>query len=429
MLIQTASWAIVNAKTYGAKGDGIQDDSPYINAAIAKAISLGQDLFIPTGNYKCIQFSTGSKILRLDQSGIKKILIYGEAGTKITTPQSSGSILYIAYASTNIVIANIFFENTHAPTMNQTNAIQLCGTGLNSIQNLTIQNCRFEGFSTAIGAQGVKGLTIQNCTFGSPNGHDNAQINTQPAVFIWLNDNVNGQCYNVKILNNVANGFTGSDITKLLTKRPMDGFVFGIAYGILIKGNITNYLSEEHIGLQTHVTYPESKDSVLITGNQFYQSLPSGSMKNSALLTSNYGIRTDCNNVTITNNDFRDYTSGILVFPFQFTAISLHSFNISGNRFYSPNDKIYYVKEAIKFQADPEFPVSDIVISSNNFTIGNIQLKSDRSVISVYDCINVTIEKNNILGQVIDPNGYSLAGILTQNSESVLNINNQINFK
>ena len=86
----------LNVKTCGAKGDGIQDDSKYLNAAIEKALLLGEDLFVPSGTYKCEQFSSGyTKILRMDQPRVKKIRIYGEAGTKITTSQALGCILYI----------------------------------------------------------------------------------------------------------------------------------------------------------------------------------------------------------------------------------------------------------------------------------------------------------------------------------------------
>ncbi len=416
----------LDAKSCGAKGDGIQDDAPYLNAAIAKALLLGEDLFIPSGTYKCIQFSYNSKILKMDQSGIKKIKIYGEAGTKITTTQPSGCILFICYQSKDVVIENIFFENTHGITMNQTGAIQLLGTNKNAIQNFSIQNCRFEGFSTAITAQGVRGLVIQNNIFESPKGHDNAQNNSEPAVFIWLADNSNGQCFDVKIVNNQVNGYTGKDILTTTTKRPMDGFVYGTAYGIQIKGNIIRNLSEEYIALQAHHTFINSEDSVLITANKLYQSIPIGSVKEASPLISNYGIRIECNNVSIVDNDFYDYTVGILIYPFQYTALELHNQKIYKNRFYAPKNKSYHVKEAIKIQASPTSPAHDIAIQNNVISIDGIQLKSNRSILSIYDCKNVTIVNNTISEQNIELNGYLLNGILTERCFNVVNKNNSI---
>jgi len=420
----------LNVKTCGAKGDGIQDDSKYLNAAIEKALLLGEDLFIPSGTYKCEQFSSGyTKILRMDQPGVKKIRIYGEAGTKITTSQALGCILYIYDKNENVTIEHIFFENTHGITMTQTNAIQLLGTNQNAIHNFTIQHCRFEGFSTAISGQGVKGLIIQNNIFASPRGHDNAQDNSQPAAYIWLADNFNGQCFDVKILNNEVSGFTGADITKTKTLRPMDGFVIAIAYGILIKGNIMRNFSEEHIVLQPKITFVHSTDSAWITGNHFYQAIPSGSMKNGSLLDANYGIRAECNNLMITDNSFHDYSLGILMRPFEFPKLTDHTITITGNKFSSAGNKVYHVREAIKIQGCVAYPATDILISNNIITIGGIQVKSNRSVIALYDCKNVNIQNNTITGQNIDLNGYTFSGLLTERCINLVSEKNNIRLK
>ncbi|MBC7451262.1 MAG: hypothetical protein H7259_07210 [Cytophagales bacterium] len=420
----------VDAKSFGAKGDGIQDDTPYLNNAIAGALAAGEDLFIPSGTYMCNIFTSESNILMMDQIGVKKIRIYGEDGTKITTSKPIGSIFYVYYAALDVVIENIFFENTHGITMTQTNAIVLAGTNDNAIKNFTIKNCRFEGFSTAISPQGVKGLTISNNIFESPKGHDNAQDNSQPAVYVWLADNQNGQCYDVQILNNLVNGYTGSNIaTTTKTMRPMDGFVFGTGYNVRVEGNITRNLSEEHIAFQPSVSYPALNYPVVITGNKFYQSLPAGCMKDGAPLVSNYGVRTDCNNVTISNNDFYDYTVGVLIWPFQYPLLKQHGYVVSGNRFYSPNSKIYYFSEAVKVQATQANPASDIRITDNIITIDGIQLKSNKSVIALYDCAKITIQNNNIKSKNVDLNKYILSGILVQRCTEVANTGNVVDIK
>ena len=418
----------VNVKDYGAKGDGIQDDAPYLNQAIENALSLGANLFIPSGTYKCNSFKSSKKMIRLDQYGVKKIKIYGEVGTKITTSADSGCILYVYNKCLDVVIDQIFFENTHGITLKQTNAIQLMGLSTNVIQNFIIQNCRFEGFSTAIVAQGVQGLTIKSNFFGSPKGHDNAQNSSAPAVHVWMFDNANGQCYDVKILNNSASGFTGNDILSTITKRPMDGFIYGTAYRIQIDNNSTWYFSEEHIALAPQTTYTTGVFPVTITRHKFHQSIPLGSMKNELPLISNYGVRTDCNDVTILNNDFYDYTSGVLVLTYDYPTLKQHNFTVSGNRFYSPTSVVYHVREAIKIQGSVTNSTSNCKISGNTVSIDGIQLKSMRSVITVFNCINVRIEQNKIHGKNMLLNGYSMSGILIKDCTGVVDKDNEIIF-
>ena len=431
ILFLTAHFAsmALNAKSCGAKGDGIQDDSPYLNIAIAKALMAGEDLFIPSGTYKCNQLNTDLRILTMDQQAVKTIRIYGESGTKLTTSQSSGCILYIYYKCVNTTIENIFFESTHGITLNQTNAVILAGTDENAIQNFTIKNCRFEGFSTALSMQGVKGLKILNNYFESPKGHDNAQNNSDPAVYVWLADNINGQCYDVEISSNNVNGFTGPDINKTITRRPMDGFIYGIAYGLKVEKNNTRNMSEEHVLLQPQITYPSLNTVSLINNNNFYQAIPLGSMKEGKPLISNYGIRADCNNVKITDNDFYDYTLGVLILPFQYPDLNQHNYEILMNRFYAPKNTVYDVKEAIKVQAPANHPASDIVITNNYVEITGILVKSNRAAISVYSCRRVHIENNNVTGKNILFNGFLYTGILTQGCIDLITISNRVVFQ
>lgn len=415
----------LNAKSVGAKGDGIQDDSPYLNAAIAKALLIGEDLFIPAGVYKCEQFgSPYNKILQMNQSGVKTIRIYGEEGTKLTTSQPIGCLFYIFDKNVDVVIEDIFFENTHGITMNQTNALQLLGTNDNSIHNFVIRRCRFEGFSTAISAQGVKGLKIYSNTFASPKGHDNAQNSSQPAVYIWLADNANGQCFDVEVADNDADGFTGTNISATTTKRPMDGFIIAIAYGLHIVNNRTKNLCEEHIVVQPKITFPNSTDSTLIEGNQLYQAIPLASMKNGAPLNANYGIRAECNNIKIDNNTFTDFSLGILMLPFELKGLKEHGITITSNKFFSARINFYHVREAIKIQGCSEFPATDILISGNAIQVSNILVKSSRSAIALYDCKNVVVQNNKITIQNISLNGFTYTPFLNLRCLNLVSKNN-----
>jgi len=416
----------INVKTLGAKGDGKQDDAPFINAAIERALLLGEDLFLPAGVYKCDAFTHYDKLIKMNQYGTKKIKIYGEAGTKITTSKSSGCIFYIYYKSADVVIDKIFFENTHGITDDQTNAIQLFGTAENAIENLTIQNCRFEGFSTAISAQGIQGLIIQNNIFESPKGHDNAQEGSAPAVYIWLADNLNGQCFDVIISNNTASGFSGTDITKTYTKRPMDGFVYGVGYRVTMDGNLTKHFGEEHMLFQPHNTLIKSDYPILITRNKFYLKVPVGSMKDGAPLISNCGVRADCNAVTIFDNDFFDYTNAVLILPYDYPSLSQHSYNVSVNRFFSHATSIYHIREAIKIQGSIINLTSNIKVSNNYILIKDLQLKSTRATIAIYNCESVSLDHNHIVGSNINEAGFTLSGITTTNCFKVQNLYNEV---
>jgi hypothetical protein len=152
-------------------------------------------------------------------------------------------------------------------------------------------------------------------------------------------------------------------------------------------------------------------------------------MKNGLPLISNYGVRIDCNDVTISNNDFYDYTLGVLVLTYDFPTLKQHNFTISGNRFKSPKSEEFHVREAIKIQGSSTNPTSNILISENNIDIDGIQLKSMRSIITVFDCDNVRIEKNKIRGKNISLNGYSMTGILIKDCTDVLDTDNEIIFE
>ncbi len=412
--------SFISVKDYGAIGNGIIDDTLAINTALVAAITLKKDLFFPTGDYLCntvtsyiYSFST-NKQLRLESNNKIKMKIFGEKNSKITTTLTQYTLFYFYNNICDLVIENLFFENTHIITTNQTTGLSFAGSSLNKIKNLTIRNCRFEGFSTAILMQGVTGATIENNVFEAPLGHDNAQNSSQPAVYIWFADNNNGQCYDIKVLNNVANGYTGTDITTTTTLRPMDGFVFGIVYGFKYIGNTTKNFSEEHILLHPASTITSTAYTSLITNNQFYCSIPANSMKSEAPLIVNYAVRADGNNVNIVNNDFIDYTIGVLIYPFVYPTLKQHGYNVTNNRFYSPRSAVYDIHEAIKIQGSPDSgnEAYNVIVKDNYIDIDTISMKRNSRCISLYDCENSVVTNNNIFCNNVTLNGFTLYGIL-----------------
>ena len=421
-------FATIDVKSFGAKGDGIQEDAPFINLAIANALSTGQDLFIPSGNYLCNSVAPSSKgSIVLNQYGVKKIKIYGESGTRLTTSLTSGCILQVYNKARDISIENIFFQSTHTITQSQTNAVYLQGLGSNGIENFTFRNCRFEGFSTALSLSGCKNVLIENNVFEAPMGHDNAQDNTAPAVFIWMADNANGQCYDIRIINNTANGFTGIDINNTVTKRPMDGFVYGSGYGILISGNVTRNLCEEHIAVSPNVMYPNLNYPVLITNNMFHQGLPVGCMRSpGVVIQSNYGIRTDISNVIISNNVFFDYTTGILILQSQYPTTKQFGYTIQNNTMFSPKGSNYNMTYAILIRGTTGNPVGNTVITGNQITVEGIQLKRQVTVISLNDLNKVIFTNNTIFTNNIDLNRFSFQPTAVLRCTNILSTGNSV---
>lgn len=434
ILVSIALNAQVNVKNYGASGNGITDDTVPINDAIAAAQKIGADVYLPYGKYFCntitspIISGSTNKILRLESNSMVKMKIYGERGTVIITPMSQYTLFYIYNKLTDLTIENIFFQSTHGITTNQTTGLSFAGTPSNNIKNLKITNCRFEGFSTAILGCGITGMTVEGCIFEAPLGHDNAQNSSQPAVYIWLADNSNGQCYDVKIINNVANGFSGTNITTTTTLRATDGFVFGYAYGLEYSGNTTKNFSEEHVLVSPATMFPYTTYPILISNNHFYQSVPTGSMKLGLPLISNYGVRADCNNVTISDNEFIDYSSGVLIYPILYPMLKQHGYKVSSNRFYAAKGINAYVYEAIKIQgsATSGNKCYNIVVDNNSIEIDSVDLKSTRRAIGIYNTEKAVLYHNNIFCSNITLNGFSFFGITYSSVAS--NVDESSNF-
>lgn len=423
----------VNIKDFGAIANDTLDDTKAFNKAY-QAVPNGGTITVPIGTFICNLASPSiygsgstSSCIPIDKWGVKKIKIVGETGAKITTNRTSGNIFYFFNQCMDCTVENIFFENTHPLTTAQTNAIYLTGLGSNNIRNFTIRDCRFEGFSTAILAQGVVSLKIINNIFEAPLGHDNAQDSEEPAVYVWFGDNSNGQCYDVNMNGNYASGFSGKNINSTATKRPTDGFVYGTVYGLNYQNNVTKNFGQEHILLSPNITYPNLNYSVLITNNQFNCAIPDSSKWKGLPLTSNYGVRADLNNVIVSDNNFYSFTQGVMIRPYDYPKAKGHSYTVSNNRFYSPRSYYYDVKNAINIQGATANQAYNIVVSNNVVDIDSISLKGNKSVIQVYDTEKLRIKNNDIFARNVIGNGFVLTGItIGRSTIDILNSGNTL---
>jgi len=90
----TTSAAELNVRAFGAKGDGITNDAPAINRAIAEGARLGSGttVLIPKGTYLLAKTGGG----HLDISGANGLNVRGESGSVLITTNPDADIVHIA---------------------------------------------------------------------------------------------------------------------------------------------------------------------------------------------------------------------------------------------------------------------------------------------------------------------------------------------
>ncbi len=405
LLVQAGAFgqAAVNVRNFGAKGDGKTDDAPAINQALKAAHSKQKNIYFPAGTYLCNTPDKDGHILLFDAGGLKGIRIHGDSNaTRITTSLSEGSVLFYIWAyakDQGLVIKNIFFENTHPLIKSPTTGLFLQGTKGEEFVNAKVTNCRFEGFSNAIGGQGVNGWTIDQNFFGSPKGHDNAKNDQDPAVYLWFFDNANGYCSDIRITRNTADGYTGTGpINALVTKRGMDGFVYGTGYGFTITGNTTRDFSEEHFLLSPRATFPNDTSQTLIANNHIDASIPAGSMDNNGAKKHlvNYGIRCDISNAVIRNNEIRNYTYGIMVRGVEYPKANIRGYQITANRLIAADDTSNYdVQSAIIIQGNIDNRIKNVQVSGNTINISRLKNYIANGIV-LYDMDKGLIQNNTL---------------------------------
>lgn len=360
----------LNVKNYGAVGNGITDDTNAIQTALTAANSQNKNLYFPSGIYLCNTINTNGHILEFNAGNTSNVYIYGNPGHSIIkTTNNSASVLLYVYAfakSTGLTITGINFLNTHGKITGITGAIFETGTSGQLLDTTYLTQCQFNGFSVTVGGQGIVGWWISNNSFGAPNGHDNAEQNSDPAVFVWFYDNANGYCRHVYVQNNNVNGYTGA--LPLNCPRPMDGFVYGFAYDLNIgPGNVMANLSEEYIMILPPTTNPSTTDYVTISGNYLECLLPPGCIDdNGSLHKYNYGIRADASHVKITNNTIDNYVWGIMMRGIDYPSNSFTDYTINNNILNAPIDTSTNIKQgSIFIDGYSLSPVTNVNVSSN----------------------------------------------------------------
>lgn len=236
----------VNVKWFGAKGDGVTDDT----LSIQKAIDTGFSVFLPPGKYNVKElkgFASGQII-----QGISKVESWGERNTQnITLLNGIGS-------ADNYVIKNNVWGDGILPTAitvknlsiegsKKTNGI-LVGNS-STIEGVKITNC-INGLSN-IKASNVMNCQINGCTNGVMNATDSKITNN----FIYYNE--------------VGINFDNSNDNSIVNNK-IEWNGIGVSLTKAVYNLISNNIIDRNT---TYGIYTANATNTTISGNQFERNL------------------------------------------------------------------------------------------------------------------------------------------------------------
>jgi len=424
----------INAKQYGAKGDGSTDDSKALVLAYAAARTQGKDLFIPGGTYVLNSFwnldgsanTTNGIFFQMGNGSppnYRNVRVFGEAKTKLTSSLStngaSGQVIYFQclYNTSGVTFENIFFESTHSITTNQVVAVQYSvGSAGSTAFYPRVANCRFEGFSPSIQLNGTVNPIITGNVFNAPKGREQAQNNTNPACFITMSSTNTGAVINPIITNNFANGYSGTaSITTMTQRAIMDNFVQGDCIGGLIANNVTINLGTEHIIVAGYNGSGQTNAPLLITGNVIDCSIPSGTwaLQTSTPLTNTVGIRADKMNVNISNNFIYNATWGILLYGANYPSTQYKNTVVSNNSVFmdqGANNTSVVVQTGIQVQGfnNASFKLLNGMVTGNQIVFDSTTLRGTAQALSLNDCTGILARDNTMIVRSVTKGGNNL---------------------
>lgn len=184
---------VFNVMNYGAKGDGVTDDTAAFEAAIAAASKyVGATVYAPAGTYMVSQLNVGAEQLLGDGQGKTVLLetpssdppyamlwVTSDAQVKDLTLDSNNvalSDLMYGRFQTNLHFTNVTFDahqtpyfDIHADDLVFFEDCNMIGSGsfLGTASQLFIDGCNFYGTNdanTLLYSWGGNGISVTNCT-------------------------------------------------------------------------------------------------------------------------------------------------------------------------------------------------------------------------------------------------------------------------
>lgn len=170
----------VNVKDYGAKGDGVADDAPSIQKAIAALASTGGTVTVPAGTYLLGTSAGGVEVYPNGQPIQNAIIINkpnvvlkGAGATTILKLKAHAKMRAIAVSANNVTIDGVVVDGNK--TQRDGSVSWPSGDVVDTliggfhVSGLTVENCEVKnGIEDAIGVWQSRDTLVQNCY-----SHDN----------------------------------------------------------------------------------------------------------------------------------------------------------------------------------------------------------------------------------------------------------------
>lgn len=409
-----------NVKYYGAKGDGVTDDTTSIQAAINANIN-GSALFFPAGTYIVTQLAV---------SNARGLLLYG-TGSASTIRRSASTVASVSNmlsitSSTNVTVTDLnFFSNI---TLGLSNSIFLdnCVAFIDCL-SVKVENCFFyPGYASAVFVLRTSSSQIlANVQYGQALVPQRiiGQTRTTGAIYIAdgsnnciISDNRIRSAYVGILVQAISNG---TSITNVVIDS--NSISNCVAYGIAIYNNNLNLNGTGIVSGCTvsanAIDYVYGSTTNSISGNLDFgsciylqggeNSIVSGNvlsycnlLTNGTLLTpSAIGIA-NMNAVTITANTIREPTKHAIMLanPQRFG-------NSSGS---SISNNIIYCGAGCSNTAINLIDFNNVAITSNQITGASVY--GIRTSISAATCNNIAISSNMISVTSISIGSISIEG-------------------
>lgn len=384
---------ILNVKNYGAKGDGITDDTTALNQAFKAG--KNKTIYIPAGIYlvsetifvpsNCTIIGDGNSSLLLAISGFPigddLLKIYCESDIVISSIAISGNSehntkalgyndidgihLFDIWEGNNIIVENCTFQdNIYA-------AIRI----IKNAENISVKNCTFSEVDCGVltlGKDNTNNLQITNCTF---NGHQNSEPICLGSTGIHTNVTIKGNNIRNKEYATAIHVATGTYDSIHITDNQINNTAVGILLSNASNSEITNNtITNTLLGKGKGISLNNCTNTTVSNNNMSY--------------ISQQGLRIDaCSNLDIYKNTLTNYG---------YTGHNFHGFDIRGT---CDNISIYEntisrTDNTLSKYGLVTHSSGSVFIYNNTFSNCHILLYDDSSNISVYNNEVSTIKNN-----------------------------------
>jgi hypothetical protein len=169
-LLSSVTAYTVSVKDFGAKGDGITDDAPAIQAALDSVPAGGGTVLVPAGDYRLgeslVISHDGTTLTGEGPASILR-LMDGVEQTGIILPQAYGGNLDPTLIVHNVTVSRLTLDGNYnpIPASGQPNyfAVFVRQASDVTLSDLVVRHWAVDGISISNGGDPVDQITVENC--------------------------------------------------------------------------------------------------------------------------------------------------------------------------------------------------------------------------------------------------------------------------